>query len=79
MAQIDWNQKGQDFAENWASGSQLPEFPDDTAKEHFTEGYKVGWWNRGKNDAQAGREHLKKFPNRTALFSYHDGWEDNFC
>ena len=37
MAQIDWNQKGQDFAENWARGSQLPEFPDDTAKEQFTE------------------------------------------
>ena len=79
MAQIDWNQKGQDFAENWARGSQLPEFPDDTAKEQFTEGYKTGWWNRVKNDAQAGREHFKDFPNRTALFSYHDGWEDNFC
>jgi hypothetical protein len=80
MAQIDWNQKGHDYAENWVRGeSHLPEFPDATAKEQFTEGYRTGWWNRGKNDAQAGREHFKDFPNYTAMYSYHDGWEDNFC
>lgn len=80
MATIDWNQKGQNYAENWVRGSShLPEFPDASAKEQFTDGYKVGWWNRGKNDAQAGREHFKDFPNRTAMFNYHDGWEDNFC
>lgn len=80
MAQIDWEQQGQDYAENWVRGtSHLPEFPDDSAKEQFTEGYKIGWWNRGKNDAKAGRAQFKDFPNHTAMFNYLDGWEDNFC
>lgn len=80
MTQIDWEQRGHDYAYNWESGkSHLPEFPDDKAKEQFTAGYKTGWWDRGLDDAKAGREHMKSFPNKTAMFNYHDGWEDCYC
>ena len=75
MAQIDWHQKGHDYAYNWAPGSKLPEFPDDTAKQHFTDGYKTGWWERGSDDARSGRK-MEKFPNRIAASNYVDGYED---
>ena len=55
MAQIDWHQKGHDYAYSWTPDSKLPEFPDDTAKQHFTDGYKTGWWERGNDDARSGR------------------------
>ena len=38
MAQIDWHQKGHEYAYSWTPDSKLPEFPDDTAKQHFTDG-----------------------------------------
>ena len=75
MAQIDWHQKGHDYAYSWTPDSKLPEFPDDTAKQHFTDGYRTGWWERGSDDARRGRK-MEKFPNRTAASNYVDGYED---
>lgn len=75
MAQIYWHQKGHDYAYNWTKDSKLPEFPDDTAKQQFTDGYKTGWWERGSDDARNGRK-MEKFPNRCAAMNYVDGYSD---
>ena len=77
---IDWEQRGQDYAYSWERGGDpLPVFPNEEAKKKFTGGYKIGWWNRGKDDARAGRNHRTVFPNRNAAFQYDDGWQDEFC
>ncbi len=84
MAQIDWHQKGHDYATNWTKDSTLPEFPDAQAKEDFESGCETGWFDRGMDDVRSNSPRLKNFPNAKAASDYNDGyreqisdWEDD--
>ena len=76
MPQIDWNEKGHDYAYNWTKDSQLPEFPDETAKDDFEDGCEAGWFDRGKDDVRNNSPRLKEFPNTKAASDYNYGWDD---
>lgn len=76
MAQINWNEKGHDFAYEWTKDSVMPSFPDDKAKQDFEDGCETGWFDRGKDDVRGNRPRLKDFPNTKAASDYNDGWED---
>ena len=79
MAQIDWHQKGHDYAYSWEPGNKLPEFPDDTAKQQFTDGYKDElreiWVGRSKSNsliAEAVHETLpRQYKNCTFQLVVH--------
>lgn len=73
---MDWHEHGIKYAHEWEPGKKLPEFPSVQAKKEFTEGYATGWWERGNDDAKAGRNRMTRFPSQTAGMNYVDGWSD---
>ena len=74
--EVNWEEAGNKFAHEWEPGKKLPEFPSEQAKKDFTEGYATGWWERGNDDAKAGRNRMTSFPSKTAGCNYVDGYSD---
>ena len=77
MANINWNNQGENDAEN-EKPRKTTDFPSPEAQNDYNEGFNNKWWEKGNDDARNSSPRRTDLPkgDKDLVVNYCDGYED---